>query len=339
MENAQHDEPPRLLMKMLMGAWVTQALGTLARLRVFDALGAGPTSPEEAARALGLNPAALGRVLRAVASVGVLRQESGGRFALTPLGELLRSDTPGSLRALFDAETAQGHWLPWGRLDRSLATGGPSVASTIGTDIWTYYGQNREEGLAFSEGMTGFSVMALAGIEAAYQPPPATRIVDVGGAHGAFLSYLLGKLPGARGILFDLPAVLESAGPALAAAGVGERVDRIAGDFLQSVPAGGDLYLLKHIVHDWDDERARTILANVRQAMAPRATVLVVEMLVPDDGSPSPALLLDLNMLVMLGGRERTVAEMRALFASAGLTLGRVVATPTPFAVLEATAP
>jgi predicted O-methyltransferase YrrM len=331
--------PPQKLLQIMMGAWASQIVGTLARFRVADALAEGPALAVDVAEKLGLHGDALSRVMRAAASVGVLEETDPGTFALTPAGTLLRSHVPGSMRALMDAETAPGHWLPWGRLDECLKTGLSSARSALGMDPWKYYAAHPEEARAFSEGMTGLSSMAIFAIDqAGYAPPSAKRIVDVGGAHGAFLGFLLHRLPEARGVLLDLPHVIETAKPALAEAGLGNRIECVVGDFLEAVPPGGDLYVLKHIVHDWDDDRARAILANVRRAMAPGATVIVVEMLIPEDHTPSPAALLDINMLVMLSGRERTASQMRVLFASAGLALSRIVPTHSPFSVLEATA-
>ncbi len=338
--HSAHDAPPppQQLLQLMMGAWASQAVGALARLRVFDEIAAGLTSSGAIAERLRLHADALYRVMRAGAMLGVLREVSPRTFALTPAGELLRSGVPGSMRALLDAETAPGHWLPWGRLDECIRRGGSVAAEALGSDVWSYYGAHPAEGQAFSEGMSGMSAMAIHAISAVWQPPQAKRVVDVGGAHGAFLTWVLQQLPSARGVLQDLPHVVEAATPALAAAGVNERVERVGQDFLSGVPTGGDLYLVKHIVHDWDDDRAAQVLRHVRAAMAPGAKVVVVEMLVPEDGAPSPALLLDLNMLVMLPGRERTAAEMKALFASAGLEIKRVVPTPSPFSLLEAEA-
>jgi hypothetical protein len=330
-------EASKALFQLMMGAWASQIAGALARLRVFDELAKGHTTATAIAERLHLDAGALGRVLRAAGMVGLVRDTGAGGFALTAQGELLRSDVPGSMRALLDAETAKGHWLPWGHLDDCIRTGQSVAAASLGVvDVWDYYKQNPAEGKTFSEGMSGISAMAIAGIASAWEPPQARSVVDVGGAHGTFLSWVLESLPYATGLLLDLPHVLETAKPALAAAGLAGRVKCVAGDFFESVPAGGDLYLLKHILHDWDDERARTILSNVATSMAPGATVAVVELLIPDDGTPSPSISMDINMLVMLPGKERTVSEMKHLFASAGLALSRVVQTRSPFSVLEA---
>jgi hypothetical protein len=330
-----HDSSPaphEALFKMMMGAWVSQAVGAVARLRIADAIAGGATSAAAVAERIGADADAMHRLLRACATVGVVQATGPRTYALTPVGELLRTGVPGSMRALLDAETAPGHWLPWARLDACVKRGESVVEEVLGSDVWSYYGKHPEEALAFSEGMSGLSAMALKALDAAYAIPSATRIVDVGGAQGAFLDWALAKLPDARGVLFDLPHVIERMKQAR------PRVETIAGDFTKEVPKGGDLYLLKHVLHDWDDATCRTILANVRAAMAPSARVVIVEMLVPDDGAPSPATLLDLNMLVMLPGRERTGGEMKHLLESAGLVVAKTVPTPSPFFVIEATA-
>ena len=330
--------PPQVLMHLMMGGWAMQAVGTLARLRIADHIASGPTSVATAAERARVDAAALHRLLRACAMLGVVRETAPKTYALTPVGELLRSDVPGSMRSLLDAETAPGHWLPWMRLDECVRRGTTQATAALGSDVWTYYAKNPDEGRAFSEGMTGLSAMAIGAVNAVYTPPAAKKVVDVGGAHGAFLAAMLNELPTASGVLFDRPEVVETATSTLAAAGVLDRVERSGGDFMKAVPAGGDLYLLKHIVHDWSDAEVVTILENVRRAVVPGGHVIIVEMAVPEDGSPSPAILLDLNMLVMLTGKERTAGEMNALFTRAGFTPTRVVPTPSPFVVVEAVA-
>jgi hypothetical protein len=330
-------EASKALLQLMMGAWASQIAGALARLRVFDEIANGHKSAPAIAKRLHLEPHALHRVLRAAGMLGLVRATGAAAYELTAQGELLRSDVPGSMRALIDAETAAGHWLPWGHLEDCIREGQSVASKTLGySNVWDYYQANPTEANAFSEGMSGISSMAIGAVSAVWNPPPAKRVVDVGGAHGAFLAWVLGQLPDAKGQLLDLPHVIETARPALSAIGLSERVECIKGDFFESVPAGADLYLLKHIVHDWDDESVRAILGNVSRAMAPGATVAVVELLVPEDGTPSPALLMDINMLVMLPGKERTVTEMKQLFASAGLALTREVQTPSPFSLLEA---
>ena len=334
--NDMHEAPPPAqVFGLITGMWAAQAAATCAKLGIPDQLASGPKTAEEVAAAIRCDPSAVYRLMRGVASAGVLTQD-GNRFALTPVGQLLRKDVPGSMRSLLVAEMAPGHWLPWGHLEEAVRTGKPSLPSVLGMDAWEYYRKNPEEGRYFSEGMSGISAMAMQAVLSSYSFANAKVIVDVGGAHGAFLAGILGGQPNARGVLFDQAQVVEGAGPTLEAAGVGARVSREGGDFFKAVPGGGDVYLLKHILHDWNDEECVTILRNVRSAMVPGGRVVVEEMLVGGEGPPSPAPLMDLNMLVMLTGRERTAEEFGALFAKAGLRMTGVTPTPSPMVVLEA---
>ncbi len=328
--------PPAAIFRLVSGMWAAQAVATAARLGIPDQLAHGPRTAGEIATALRADPSAVYRLLRGVASVGVLSTEADGRFALTPVGECLRSDVPGSMRSLIIAEMAPGHWLPWGNLEHSVRTGKPAAPGALGMDVWEYYKQNADEGFLFAEAMSGMSTMAMQAVLASYSFSGARKVVDVGGSHGAFVAAVLQRETTATGVLFDRPEVVEGAGATLQAAGVAHRVERVAGDFFQSVPAGGDVYLLKHILHDWSDDECVQILGRVRDAMTPDARVVVAEMLIDDKGPPSPAPLLDLNMLVMLSGRERTAQEFGGLFASAGLKLHGVTPTHSPVAVLEA---
>jgi hypothetical protein len=327
--------PPAAVLKLVTGMWAAKTAATTASMKIPDQLAHGPKSAEEVARAIGANADAVYRLMRGAAAIGLFTMDSGRRFALTPVGDCLRSDSPHSMRSLLVAEMAPGHWLPWGQLEEAVRTGKPAAPKALGTDIWEYYKKNADEGFLFAEAMSGMSHVAMQAVLASYSFAGASKVVDVGGSHGSFLSAVLQREKTARGVLFDRPEVIEGAGPTLDAAGVADRVERVAGSFFEKVPAG-DVYLVKHILHDWTDDECVTILKRIREAMAPAGRVVVVEMLIADDGPPSPAPLLDLNMLVMLTGRERTAEEFGALFAKAGLKLSGVTPTPSPFAVIEA---
>lgn len=336
MNDSHSIPPPAKVIGLVSGMWAGKAAAVLASLRIPDVLAHGSKTADEVGKAIGADASAVYRLMRGVASVGVLVAEPGGRFALTPVGELLRSDTPGSMRSVLIAEMAPGHWLPWGELESAVRTGKPSAPTALGMDIWAYYKKNSEEGFRFAEAMSGLSSMAMQAVLAAYSFAGARKVVDVGGSHGSFLAAVLQREAEARGVLFDRPEVVEGAGATLAGAGVADRVERIGGSFFESAPAGGDTYLLKSILHDWSDDECVRILRCVREAMAPAARVVVVEMLISDGGPPSPAPLLDLNMLVMLSGKERTADEFGTLFTKAGLELAGVTATHSPFFVIEA---
>ncbi len=328
--------PQATLFQIVTGIWTAQAIAVTASLGIPDHLAHGPRTAADLASAVGADASALHRLLRGVASIGgVLTMEPDGRFSLGPVGECLRANVPGSMRSMMIAQTSPGHWLPWGQLERAVRTGKPTTEQALGTDVWGYYKKNPEEGNHFAEAMSGLSAMAMQAVLAAYSFAGAQKVVDVGGSHGAFLAAVLQRETKARGVLFDVAHVVEGAGATLDAARVADRVDRVAGSFFESVPAGGDVYLLKHILHDWSDDECVKILKNVHAAMTPEARVVVVEMPILVDGPPSPAPLLDVNMLVMLTGKERTPDEYGALFAQAGLRLASVVPTHSPIGVLE----
>ena len=276
--------------------------------------------------------------MRAVVSIGVLSSDSGGRFALTAFGQCLRSAVPGSMRAAIASEVDTVHWACWGQLDDCLRTGKPAFEKVFGLrDPWEYYrDRNPDEGRLFSENMTAQSGAEVQQVLRAYSFRGARRVVDVGGAHGAFLAAVLKRIPRARGVLFDQPEVVGHAQATLQELGVADRVERVGGSFFESVPAGGDLYLLKHILHDWSDEQCVQILRGVREAMTPGGRVVVVEMLLLEAGGQPFAALLDINMLVCLTGKERTAAEYAELFRQAGLQMAGVTPTHSPIAVIEA---
>lgn len=327
--------PPAVMMQLVTGYWISQAVGVTARLGVADELVDGPRSSAELAVAVGADPAALYRVLRTLSSIGVFAEVSPGHFGLTPLGETLRSGVPGSMRDFAVAETAYGHWQPWGRMIDSVRTGRSTSRETLGIELWEWYSQNPNEAEYFSAAMGNLSEIASSEVVRVYDFSKARKIVDVGGAHGVLLSAILKSNPGARGVLFDLPHVIATAREAVEANGLADRVDLVGGDFLREVPRG-DLHLLKQIIHDWDDEHAVRILASCQKSLPPGAPLLLVEMLIPEDNSPSPAQPMDLNMLVMLSGRERTTQEYSDLLEATGFHLERVIPTHTPFYVIEA---
>lgn len=326
--------PTAVILGFVTGMWAAQAVATVARLGIPDQLAHGPRSASELANVVGVSPSALYRLLRGVASVGVLCADARGHFRLTPVGECLRSDVGESMRSLLIAEMAPGHWLPWGSLEDRVRRDKPSFESAL--SIAARERKNSQEQQYFAEAMSGGTAMAIQTVLTSYSFAGARKVIDVDGSHGAFVAAVLQREPTASGVLFGLPDVIASAGPALKAAGVADRVERVAGSFFEMVPAGGDVYLLKQVLHEWSDHECVKILRNVREAMSHGGRVIVVEMLIVDNGPPSVAPLLDLDMLVMHTGKERTANEYGALFASAGLKLTKVVTTASVYAVLEA---
>lgn len=331
--------PQAKILDLITGFWAARAVAAVARLGIADQLAKGPRTAQELAPLVGANPDALYRLLRAVTSIGVLIKDAHGRFSLTPVGDCLRSGVPGSMRASIASELDTAHWQGWGRLEDSIRSGQPAFQQIFGMSAWDYYqSRNPEEGRLFSENMTAMSGAEMQAILAAYSFAGARLIVDVGGAHGAFLAAVLGKVPQARGVLFDRAEVVDLAGPALQEAGVANRVERVSGDFFKSVPTGGDLYLLKHILHDWTDDECVTILRCIRKAMDPAARVVVAELPILEGGSSPFTVLVDVNMLVMVTGKERTPEEYAELFRRADLKMASVTATESPVALLEARA-
>lgn len=328
--------PAQQILQMITGHWVAQLVATAARLGVADQIAKGVTHSDAIASAVGASPDALYRLLRAAATVGLFSEGAARHFGLTPLGELLREDVPGSFRHFAIAELDAAHWLPWGRLHEAVVSGRSQSVAALGKTPWAYYAEHPEDETHFAIAMSNVSALVATQAAEALDLSGVRRIVDVGGSQGSLLAAMLRKAPDARGVLFDQPQVVAGAEPALRAQGVADRVERVGGDFFASVPAGGDLYLLKHILHDWDDARSAQILATCRKAMGPDSRLVVVEMWLPDEPQPSFASLMDLNMLVMLDGRERTRAEYEALLGKAGLHLTRVTQLPPLAAMFEA---
>lgn len=330
--------PHAVLMQMVMGVWVAQIASAVAQLGIADNIAKGKVSVDELAADASANPDALYRLLRAAASAGLCAETAPRHFALTPVGDALRSDAPHSMRDFVVAETAPGHWLPWGRLADAVRRGGPMTEEILGSNAWEYYAKNPDEARCFARAMSNISTIASEEVAQVYDPGDVKHIVDVGGSEGVLLRGLLVRAPGARGVLFDRPEIVDAAKGAIESSGFADRVELVPGDFLAEAPAGGDLYLLKSILHDWPDEQCETIVRNIHRAAAAESRLLVVEMTLPDGpaGAPSPVPLMDMNMLVMLGGRERTAAEFTALLARCGYVVERVVPTPGPFSVIEA---
>jgi SAM-dependent methyltransferase len=324
------------VMELLTGAWTAQCIYVAAKLGIPDQLSSGPLSAAEVARRVGSDPDATYRLMRALASRGVLRQGRDDRFSLTSIGKALRPGTPGGIA---DMALFLGHplrWEDWGNLLYSIQTGQPSVVKLRGKPFFEYLESDPDLAEAFNNAMTAGSEFSIYGVIAAYDFTVFRRIVDVGGGHGRLLAMILAKAPDARGVLYDLPSVVEGAARELKEAGVGDRCHIVGGSFFDSVPEAGDAYLMKTILHDWNDDDALKILANIRNAIAPDGKLLLLESVLPQRSSTDLGLLIDLEMLVAVGGRERTRAQWADLLGRAGFRLNRVVATVTPLSIVEA---
>ena len=326
---------PAALVELVQAFRVSQALHVAATLGVADLLAAGPRTAADLAGATGAHAGALYRLLRAVASVGVLAEDAAGAFALTELGQFLRADHPQSVHGWAVYAGHPTMWGTWQHLRHSVATGEPAFRHLHGVDAWAYREQHPDAGAVFDAAMTSGTLQRRDAVVAGYDFSGARTVVDVAGGHGALLAAVLAANPQARGVLFDQPHVVAGAAPLLREAGVADRCEVVGGSFFEAVPEGGDVYLLKIILHDWDDAQATAILRTCRRAMPETARVVVVERVLAPGNAPDPAKLVDLTMLVMVGGRERTAAEFATLYQAAGFRLTRVLPTTAGVSLIE----
>jgi hypothetical protein len=319
---------------MTTGHWISQAIYAAAKLGIADLVKEGPKLCEELAQATGVYSQRLYRLLRALASVGVFREGEDGRFGLTPLAEYLQTDVPGSLRALVIMRS-ELQYRAWGEVLQSLKTGETAFNLVFGQELFPYLTQHPTAATVFEEAMTNYTRRIAAAVVAGYDFSQFGTLVDVGGGYGTLLTAILQAHPALRGVLFDLPHVTEDAQKRIAVAGLTERCAIQAGDFFEAVPQGGDAYLVKWIIHDWDDEHSIALLKNCHRAMTGHSKLLVVEAVIPPGNTPFFHKWMDLTMLVITGGRERTEAEYRALLESAGFKLTQIIPTASEMSVIE----
>ena len=324
------------MLQIISGFWISRGVYVIAKLGIPDLLKSGPKTAEELAEATKMHAPSLFRILRALASVGVLSSANGDRFAQTPLSETLVTDAPGSLRWFAVSELGQEHYPAWGNLMHSVKTGEIAFDNFFGVDIWKYFQQNPEDAAVFNNSMSSMTAATNEAIISLYDFSNFGTVVDVGGGHGGLITSILNRNPKVEGVLFDAPEVIEGARPKLEAAGVSERCETVAGDFFKSVPAGGDAYVMKWIIHDWDDEKSITILRNCRSRMRANGRLILVDCVVPESDEPHFSKFIDLNMLVMTGGKERTAKEFEQLLGAAGFKLLRIIPTELPFSIVEA---
>ena len=327
---------PAQMLQIISNFWTSRALYVVAKLGIPDLLKSGPKSAPELAESTRMHAPSLYRLLRALASVGIFASENDGRFGLTPLSELLVTDAPGSMRWFVVSELGQEHYPAWGNLMQSVKTGEIAFDNHFGVDIWKYFQQHPEDAAVFNDSMSGMTAVVNEKITSLYDFSRFSKIVDVGGGHGGLITSILKANPQAFGVLFDAEEVIAGARPKIEAAGLADRCATIAGDFFQAVPAGGDAYIMKWIIHDWDDERAIRILKNCRNQMQANGRVIIVDCVVPEGDEPDFSKFFDLNMLVMTGGKERTAKEFDQLLESAGFRFLRVIPTDLPTSIVEA---
>jgi hypothetical protein len=331
-------EPAEYLRHLFDDGEFSYVVVVAAELGVADLLASGPHSIAELSAATGADAQALYRVLRALASRGLFREDGEKRFSLTPLADPLRQDAPQSVRSQALWSGSEAYRRTWGDLAYSVRTGEPAFVHVYGKPFFDYLAEQPAFARIFNDVMTSASSDEGAAIAAGHDFSGYRRIVDVGGGHGALLAAVLDRYPGPLGVLFDLPEVVETAHGTIDRHIAAGRVVKVAGDFCEAVPPGADAYLLKWIIHDWDDEAAIRILTNCRTVMAPTGKVLLVEVVIPEGAADSDAAArLDMAMLVFTGSRERTEGEYRDLLQRAGLTLLKSGPTASPFSILEAT--
>ncbi|MFJ9250094.1 methyltransferase [Streptomyces sp. NPDC101776] len=328
--------PPFALLELVMGSMLTQAVHVAAKLRFAETLTGGPLPPAEIARQAGAHEEAVARVLRLLAAHGVFEALDDGTYQLTPMADALRADHPMSMRDIAVLMGHPIHWEDWGHFLDTVLTGEPSLPKLRGMSAFEYLEHNPEYGAVFINGMGSMSSTETAPVTAAYDFSPFATVVDFCGGQGGLLAGILHSTPGIRGILADPRVAANGAAEFLAGQGVAERVTTHDGGLFDPVVTGGDAYVLKHIVHDWPQEQALQILRNVRAAMKPDGRLLLVEMVVPEDDAPHSAKLVDLWLMLLVGGKERTVAQYTDLLSRAGFRLERVVETAAAVSVIEA---
>jgi hypothetical protein len=332
--SAPSTPPDAVIFQLLFNKVAFFGLGSLARIGVADHMSDAPMPVEQIAAASGTHAPSLYRVLRMLAGFGVFTESPGKQFALTPVGSLLRSGVPGSMRDMAIMQVDNWSVESFKHMDHSIRTGGDGVTVAFGKSAFDLFRDIPEEAENFHRAMTNFTAILIEAVLPVADFSGFKRMADVGGGHGVMMREILKALPNLQGVVFDLPEVVSGAPAA-------ERLSLEGGSFFEKVPGGCDAYIMKSIVHDWDDESCRRILSLMRDELAKTAPengrVFLVEMVVDDGPEPTPAKLLDMEMLVLTrGGKERTETEFAELFASAGLKLVSIKRTQSPICLIEA---
>ncbi|MBI1247282.1 methyltransferase [bacterium] len=328
--------PPTMqLDRMITGYWISQAIYAAAKFNVADHLKDGPKSIDQLAAETSTNPDALYRLLRALASVGIFAEGESRQFSSTPIGELLQTDVPGSKKALA-LMSGDEQFRAWGDIDYSIQTGKMSFDKVFGKPIFEYLGEHPDKAKIFDAAMVGVHGRESDLITGAYDFSKISVVADIGGGNGSQITPILKKNGHLKGILYDLPHVIERAQAPMEAAGLTDRCELIGGSFFESIPEGADVYMMRHIIHDWDDEKSITILKNCHKAMPADGKLLIMDSVIPPGNDPNPAKFLDLVMLMIPGGKERTEEEFRQLLDQAGFQLTQVIPTDGGVSIVEA---
>jgi hypothetical protein len=328
--------PSEQLLEMFWGLGISRVIAVAAEFFIADYLKDGPKSIEYLAEKIKVHPRSLYRILRACASVGIFSEDSEKRFSLTPLAEPLLSDAPNSLRAYAQVHGTDWQFQTWADLSYSLQTGKPAFEKVFGMNAFDYFWSHPKAMQEFNDSMTSSSAFSGEAVLNGYDFSGISKLVDVGGGQGLLLARILQKYPQMKGVVYDVPPVVEGAKEIMKQHDVADRGEIVGGDFFESVPEGGDAYIMKFVIHDWNDEQCITILKNCRKAMQPQGKVLIVEMVLPEGNAPSVGKWMDLQMLLYASGCERTVAEYRTLLDKAGFELTKIIPAPaSPFSIVE----
>jgi hypothetical protein len=317
-------------------SWVSAIVHAAAKVGIADQLSSGPKSAVEIAGPTGLHAPSLHRFMRTLSGIGILTERDGQRFALTPLGEALKTDAPGAARATLLSFGSTYFTRAWEQMVYSLQTGKSGFTASAGMPMFDYLAAHPDEAALFSQAMIGLNSAEPPAVADAYDFSAFDTIVDLGGATGNLLAEILSRHVGPRGVLFDRPHVVSDAPALLRARGVHDRVTIEAGDFFETVPTGADAYVLSHIIHDWTDDQCTTILGHCRRGLRSGGRVLIIEMVLPPGDTPHLGKLYDMVMLVFPGGQERTEREYAALLDRCGFRLSRVVPTASAVSIVEA---
>lgn len=324
------------MFKIVTGYWGSQIAGAMARLGIADCLADSAQKAASIATQTGCDEQGIRRLMRGAVALGVSVQVEPGKFALTSLGRTLTSAAPDSMRDMAAALTAPGHWLPWGMLDAAVQKNERQTTAALGVEIFDYFAAHPVEGRAFNGAMANLSSLEAEAVAAALDTRGVRYVVDVGGGLGTIVAALMTRNKELCGAVLELPEVAAAARSEIARMGLTQRCEVIEGDIFRSVPEA-DLYILKNVLHDWDDERCVRVLTNCVKSMRKDGRVILVEAVLAEDGSPGLAPFLDLVMLVLTPGRERTAQEYRELLNAAGLRSSRIIPTHSPMQLIEAT--
>ena len=329
--------PPEIgLLELASGFTATHALYAAAKLGIADVLANGPLSADDVAAEVGSNPDTTHRLLRACAAFGVFREGPDGRFGLTPLANGLRSGTRDSMLPVILMLGDPRYQRTWGQLPHTVETGMPGAEEALGKPMWDYLDHHPDFAATFNDAMTRLTALDWPAVEAAYDFTKFSTIIDIGGGHGQLLALMLDAAPSAKGVLLEREVIVGDAEDHLREAGVLPRCRIDAGSFFETAPRDGDLYVMRRVVHDFDDEQAAAILANVHRHMPTGSILLLLESVVPPGNTPHFAKLLDLDMMIFVGGRERTEQEFATLLGRAGFRLTRVIPTISTISLIEA---